>query len=455
MCKLNLGIVVAVLLTTSLQATDRKPNILLIVSDDQGYADLVCFGGKEIKTPRLDKLASQGVRCTDFYVTWPACTPSRASILTGRYPQRNGLYDMIRNDAADYGHQYTPDDYPTSAERVLGMDEREITIAQILRKAGYATAVYGKWDGGQLKRYLPLQRGFDEYFGFANTGIDYWTHERYGVPSMFRNNQPVKVEGYTTELFKKEAIGFIERNKDRPFFLYVPFNAPHIASNKEKDVQAPDDYTRPTYPNRDPANKRTKYMACVSYMDDCIGQILDRLDQLKLADDTLVIFFSDNGGGGPCDNTPLRGHKAQMFEGGLRVPFIVRFPGRIPAGAVSHEFLSTLELFPTFTKLAGGELPKGVTLDGYDMLDTLAGKAKSPRTELFSERRSDQAARVGKYKWFKQGKVEGLFDLEADIGETHDLSTQKPDVLKDVKARFANWKQQMQAAEPRGPFRDY
>ena len=246
-------------------AAPSKPNIVLIVSDDQGYADLGCCGRPELKTPNLDRLASEGVRLTNFYVTWPACTPSRSSILTGRYPQRNGLYDMIRNNEVNWDHRFTEAEYAVSPEMALGLDRREITIAEVLRKAGYATGVFGKWDSGRARRYLPQQRGFDTFFGFSNTGIDYFTHERYGIPSMFRGNERVKVEGYATDLFRREAIEFVHRNHRRPFFLYVPFNAPHGASNLERTgVQAPEEYYR-MYGNL-PPTKKQRYMACVTAM---------------------------------------------------------------------------------------------------------------------------------------------------------------------------------------------
>ncbi len=444
------------------QSADRPPNIVLIVSDDQGYADLSCLGDTQIKTPNLDRLAAEGVRCSSFYVTWPACTPSRGSLLTGRYPQRNGLYDMIRNDVADYGHEFTPETYAVTPERILGMDVREIMVSKVLKQAGYTNGVYGKWDGGQLLRYLPLQRGFDDYFGFTNTGIDYWTHERYGVPSMRRRNEPVKVEGYCTELFKDEALHFLDENKDNPFFLYIPFNAPHGASNFDKPgPQSPEEYTRRMYPDVDlkSANssivRRTVYMSCVTYMDDCIGQILDRLDEYNLTNNTLVIFFSDNGGGGGSDNKPLHGRKGWMFEGGIRVPFLARFPGVIPAGSVSDEFLTALELFPTFTSVAGGELPAGVIYDGFDMLPVLAGQQSSERQTMFWERRGDKATRVGQYKWVDSERGSGLFDLKNDIGEQHDLSQEKPQLLADLQQQFADWKQEMLNAEDRGPFKDY
>jgi arylsulfatase A-like enzyme len=458
-------------------SAERKPNIVLIVSDDQGYHDLGSFGNEEIKTPHLDKLAREGVRLTDFYVTWPACTPSRSSILTGRYPQRNGLYDMIRNDVADFGKLIPPAEYAVSPERVLGMDTREITIAQALKPAGYACGVFGKWDGGQLRRYLPLQRGFDDFYGLVNTGIDYFTHERYGVPSMYRNNQLTTEDRgtYATDLIEREALRFIREHKQQPFFLYLPFNAPHGGSNLDPKIrglaQAPEEYkklyphlkdgfqqgTRYGKPAQVPTREMRKleYLACVTCMDDAIGEVLKALDEYHLAEDTLVIFFSDNGGSGDADNTPLRGHKGQMFEGGIRVPCIAKFPGRIPNGTLSHEFLTSLELFPTFCEVAGTALPPGVAYDGFNMLPVLPGKASSRRNEMYWERQDDQAARVGNMKWIRTPTAESLFDLSNDLSEKHNLAKSQPEKLANMRAHFDHWKQEMNAAEPRGPFRDY
>jgi len=444
----------------------RPPNILLIVSDDQGYRDLGCYGGAEIKTPHLDRLAAGGVRLTDFYVTWPACTPSRGSLLTGRYPQRNGTYDMFRNDKVDDDYLYPPSEYATSWEMIGGMDTREVLIPRVLKEAGYASGIFGKWDLGQLQRFLPLQRGFDEFYGFTNTGIDYWTHERYGVPSMRRGNAPTTEDKgtYCTDLFGREALRFIREQKDRPFFCYVPFNAPHGASNLDRPrpgVQAPLEYIQKHYGPYDPAHphtresRRKRYMAAVTYMDEAIGEMLDLLEETGQADNTLVIFFSDNGGGGGADNAPLRGGKSRMFEGGLRVPCLLRWPGVIPAGTVCREFLTSLEIFPTLCKVAGAATPAGVELDGFDMLPVLTGKRQSSRQEMFWQRRADKAARVGHWKWVESSRGSGLFDLSNDIAEQHDLSQENPEKLSHLKARFAAWTKRMNQADPRGPFRDY
>jgi arylsulfatase A len=460
-------------------AEKQTPNILLIVSDDQGYRDLGCFGSEEIKTPNLDRLAKGGVRLTNFYVSWPACTPSRGSLLTGRYPQRHGVYDMIRNEAPDYGKRYTPAEYEATFERIGGMDTREVLLPKLLKQAGYTSGIYGKWDLGSLQRYLPTARGFDDFYGFVNTGIDYFTHERYGVPSMYHNNRPTEEDKgtYCTDLFQREAVRFLNESHDRPFFLYVPFNAPHGASNLDPKIrsgaQAPEKY-KAMYPelqakagfvermrygkpalsaNRE--KRRLEYAASITCMDDAIGELLDLLERHNIADNTIVIFFSDNGGGGGSDNSPLRAGKGSMYEGGIRVPCIVRYPKRVPAGSKSDEFLTSMEIMPTLLTIAGVETPADLKLDGWDMLPVLAGKASSPRTEMFWQRKDHKAARVGNWKLVDTPVGGGLFDLSNDIGEKHDLSDKLPDKLQELQKAFAQWRKEMDAAEPRGPFRDF
>ena len=364
-------------------------------------------------------------------------------------------YDMIRNNTADYGVTFTPATYAVSPEMTLGLDLREVTIAQVLKKAGYQTGIFGKWDSGRARRFLPLQRGFDTFFGFCNTGIDYFTHERYGYPSMFRNNDEIKEEGYATDLFARESLEFIRRNRQRPFFLYVPFNAPHGASNFNRDgAQAPGDYIR-MYGGEPPGNRRERYLGSVSSMDHAIGRILAELDEQQLREDTLVIFFSDNGGSGDASNGPLRGRKAQMFEGGIRVLAAARWPGRIPAGKVNGEFLTALEVLPTLAGVAGAALPDSVVLDGFDMLPVLRGKAASKRREMYWQRRDDKAARYENWKWVESERGSGLFDLSKDIGEQNDLSVSRPEMLSEIKSRWEAWRKEMDDAEVRGPFRNY
>ena len=455
---------------------------MLIVSDDQGYRDLGCFGSKEILTPQLDRLAKEGTKLTQFYVTWPACTPSRGSILTGRYPQRNGIYDMIRNEAPDYGYKYKPGEYEATFERIGGMDTREVLLPELLKSAGYVSGIFGKWDLGVHRRFLPLARGFDEFYGFVNTGIDYYTHERYGVPSMYRNNTPTTADKgtYCTDLFEREATRFLKTHHKKPFFLYLPFNAPHNASNLNPAIRAGaqgPESTKKLYPhlqaeagfterkfgkygeklfkvpNR--AAKRLEYAASITAMDAAIGRVLDLLDHYQVADNTLVIFFSDNGGGGASDNTPLRGGKGQMFEGGLRVPCIIRWPGRVPAGKTSDAFLTSLEILPTLLKSCQVKPPQDIILDGFDLLPVLQGETPSTRNTMFWQRRHDIGVRVGDWKWVNSSRGSGLFNLKTDIGEQQDLSATHPEKLKELKQHFARWKKQMNAAEPRGPFRDY
>lgn len=460
-------------------AADR-PNILLIVSDDQGYHDLGAVNA-EIITPSLDRLAREGTRLTSFYVAWPACTPSRGSLLTGRYPQRNGIYDMIRNEAPDFGHRYDPEEYAVSWERVGGMDEREILLPKMLKTAGYPSAIFGKWDLGIHRRYLPLARGFDEFYGFVNTGIDYYTHERYGVPSLFRNDAPTEADKgtYCTYLFEREALRFLENHAGKePFFLYVPFNAPHGSSSLDSKirgtVQAPPEFEKLYPPVRTEYEKGSRYgeeglvpskekryrdyRAAVTCMDASIGRMLELLDQKGIADNTIVIFFSDNGGSGGAKNGPLRGHKGDTWEGGIRVLSLVRWKaGGVPAGTVNDAFLSSLELFPSLAAAAGATLPGGVTLDGFDWWPCLRGESDSPRQSMFWKRQGRLGARVGHWKWVDMdGKSGGLYDLSADIGETKDLSAEKPDILARVKAQYDAWyRETMIEAEPRGPFKDF
>jgi arylsulfatase A-like enzyme len=459
-----------------------RPNILLIISDDQGYFDMGCLGTRPVLTPNLDRLADEGVRATSFYVTAPACTPSRSSILTGRYPQRNGLYDLVRNDLVNYGHLYTPIEYETSPEMTLGLDPREQTLGNLLQRAGYRTGVVGKWDMGQAKRYLPLQRGFDFFYGIGNNGIDYYTHERYGVPSMFRGNDRTDADkgAYATDLFKREALRFITGSGKQPWFLYLAFTAPHSGSSFAPEtkpvpvpeqassarnvraakrppgvgVQAPEKYTTP-YVEKVMDEKLARYYGAITCMDEAIGSVLALLKDRGEDRNTLVLFLSDNGGSGNGGNAPLRGGKGNMFEGGIRVPFVAWWPERLPAGKVSDQFLTSLEIFPTIAAAAGSKLDKRIKIDGFNMLPVLRGEKESLRTAMFWEWRENRAVRMDNWKWVESGTASGLFDLRIDAYEKRDLSIERSEILLEVKSRFAAWRTEMDATEPRGPFRNY
>jgi len=437
-------------------------NIILIVSDDQGYNDLGVCGSPDVKTPNLDRLASEGIRLTSFYVTASASTPSRCSLLTGRYPQRNGTYELFRNDRVDDGYQYNEYEYRTSPERILGTDVREVLLPQLLKKAGYVTGIFGKWDMGQLRRFLPLQRGFDHFYGFVNTGIDYYTHERYGVHSMYRSNEPsLEDKGiYSTYLFEREAVRFVKENRDKPFFLYLPFNSPHGSSSLDPEIrgtiQAPPEYLA-LYPEGISVREKRRrgYMAATTCMDNAIGNLLHIVDSLGLEKNTIVIFFSDNGGGTGSINSPLRGGKATMWEGGLRVPCIVKWPGHIKQGSVSANFVSSLELFPTILEAAGIEKPESLVIDGFSILPLLKGIKELKRDEMYWEFRDEYAARIGNLKWIEAGKASGLYDLTKDIGEKNDLSGSEKNTVDMIIGKFHKWQSEMNESEPRGPFRDY
>ncbi len=455
------------------------PNVVMIVSDDQGYRDLGCFGSDEVLTPNLDRLAGEGVRLTNFYVTWPACTPSRGSLLTGRYPQRNGIYDMIRNEAPDYGYKYTPAEYAVSFERIGGMDTREILLPALFNSQGYLSGIFGKWDLGAQRRFLPLARGYNRFYGFVNTGIDYFTHERYGMPSMFRDNSPTEEDKgtYCTDLFLREAENFLRDFHRRRFTLYLPFNAPHGASNLDpvirSSAQAPEE-SKALYPQlmaeaglqpserygepgqtRNKAGRRLEYVASISHMDQAIGRVLDLLDEYQLTDNTIVIFFSDNGGSGSSDNGILRGHKGDLFEGGVRVPAIVRYPAKIPAGQVRDGFCSSLDILPTLLRECQVNPDQNLILDGFDLMPMLANNQPSPRNNMFWQRRTDRAARVGDWKWVDSTKGSGLYNLQDDPSEKTDLSEKNPAQLRKLVNAFKRWRQEIDQSEPRGPFRDF
>jgi arylsulfatase A-like enzyme len=415
----------ALLLMSSgvLHAADNpppKPNIVYILADDMGYADAGFNGGKEIKTPNIDKLARDGAILKSFYVQ-PVCSPTRAALMTGRYAVRTGVYTVVRPHAP-WG---------------LKLDER--TLAQALRDAGYETAITGKWHLGEFEpAYRPTRRGFDHQYGLWFGMIDYFTHRRDGQLDWHRDDQPCKDEGYSTNLLAKEACRVIrEKDPAKPLFLYLPFNAVH------SPFQVPAIYCQP-YANL--KGDRRNYAGMLAAMDEAIGQVLTALDEKKMRDNTLIIFSSDNGGPAPgkvTSNGPLRAGKGTLYEGGIRVCACVNWPGHIPAGKVINEPLHAVDWYPTLVKLAGAPPDQKLPLDGLDIWPVLTQGAKSPHDALLlcGMRAGQAAIRRGDWKLLvgagdKSGGPAALYNLASDIGEQTNLAADKPDMVKELQGKL-------------------
>jgi putative heme-binding domain-containing protein len=411
-----------------------KPNIIVILADDLGYADLGCQGCKDIPTPNIDTLARNGIRFTDGYVASPYCSPSRAALMTGRYPQR-------------FGHEFnTP-----GRRQDVGLPLTEVTLADRFKAAGYATGIVGKWHLGAGARLNPLRRGFDEFFGFAHEGHfyvgpsykgDYTSSLREKEPEydklnpILRGTRPVEEKEYLTEAFTREALAFIDRHKSHPFFLYLPYNAVH------SPMQA-----LPKYLDRFRAianKKRRVFAAMLAALDDGVGAVLKELRDQKLEENTLIVFLSDNGGPTAeltSSNLPLRGFKGEVLEGGIRIPFLVQWKGHLPAGKVYRQPISSLDILPTALAAARIKLPTDAKIDGVNLLPYLTGKDPGPPHEfLFWRLGAQLAARKGRWKLVQIGnRPPELFDLAADIGEKNNLARQKPDVLKELEAALQQW----------------
>lgn len=397
---------------------DKLPNFVIILCDDLGYQDVGCFGSPLIRTPRLDKMAAEGMRFTDFHTAAPVCTPTRAALMTGCYPLRVGLPSVI-----NYSHK-------------IGLNPDEITIAEILKSRGYATACIGKWHLGWQKEFLPVRHGFDYYYGLPFSNDMKYNNE--AVPLIRGDEiieQPAVLETLT-ERYTDEAISFIRKNRNRPFFLYLPHTSPHAplaASERFKGK-----------------SRRGLYGDVVETIDWSTGRILDVLSELGLDDNTLVIFTSDNGpwlakaDQGGCA-LPLRNGKGSTWEGGFRVPCIMRWPGRIPAGTTCTEFATVMDFLPTFARLSGASIPTDRIIDGKDIRPLMLGNpsARTPY-EVFYYYRADrlEAVRSGKWKLTlprqevgtKQEIPLSLYNLDKDIGESTDVSAKYPSIVKRLLA---------------------
>lgn len=426
------------------------PNVIIFYADDLGVGDVGCYGAQDIRTPHLDTLAGEGVRFTSYYSAAPICSPSRAALLTGRYPIRAGV---PTNVSSKPGHS--------------GMPGEQVTLAELARSRGYATGLVGKWHLGFCDETRPNAQGFDEFFGHHAGCIDFYSHMFYWQDpphhDLYRNRTEIHEEGrYMTDLIEREAIRFIAQHaagsNAKPFLLYVAFNAPHYP------MQAPERF-RKMYAHL-PA-ERAIYAAMVTRMDEAIGRILDTVRQANLTDNTFVFFASDNGattemrgnGKGGC-NGPYRGHKFSLFEGGIRMPAIISWPGRVPRGEVRDRLVCAVDIWPTVAEIIGAAPPAGHKIDGISLIPLLRDAEAPGHDALFWKHGGQEAVRQGDWKLvlnglqtFEGGKNETLkgedavflANLQTDPGESRNLSHEQPDHVRQLRRLHEAWKADVSA----------
>lgn len=420
----------------------QSPNIIVILTDDQGYGDVGFNGCTDIPTPNIDRIAANGVKFTNGYVTYAVCGPSRAGLITGRYQDRFGFG---RNPIL------APEDIN------MGLPLSEETLADVLRRVGYRSMAIGKWHLGAHERLHPLRRGFDAFFGFLSGGHQYfpesWTlqdlseiqaqYDGYRT-KLLRNYERVEEQEYLTDALSREAVSFVDRNPDQPFFLYLAYNAPH------GPLQATDTYLARFSDITD--KKRRTYAAMVSAVDDGVGRLLDRLEALDLAENTIVFFLSDNGGPeriNGSDNGPLRGQKGDLLEGGIRVPFAVQWKGTLPAGRTYERPVSSLDIFATAVAQSGAPVSKARPLDGVDLIPFLRSNGQeAPHRRLFWRKFDSESYALvdaSGYKWLveKNGVDPALYYLPEDIGEQQDRSEAERGRARRLRRQYLRWSKQL------------
>ncbi len=442
-----------ILLVTNSTFSQTQPNIVLIMADDLGYADLSCYGAENIQTPHLDALAAEGVRLTDFYANGPECTPTRTALLTGRYQQRVGGLEC----AIGLGNigRYT-EAKQLSDQGELGLPVTFNALPMMLNGQGYNTAIIGKWHLGEGEAYRPAVHGFDYSIGPLGGAVDYFHHTEpvgefigtymEGNHDFYRNDAPHQRGGYyMTHLLTDEAVEWVNIQKeDQPFFLYLPYTTPHLP------YQAPYDY-QPEKLTMEHWNKSDKevYAAMIEDMDAGIGKILDKLEEKGIADNTIVIFFSDNGPNKTGNTGPYSGNKGHVYEGGIRVPCIIRWPGKIEEGGISSQPFISMDLTASIAAITKATPPK--PLDGIDLIGHItARKADFSRDLFWRKKRAAQvrsAVRSENLKYIREedkGKFEEyLFDLKNDPGEKHDLKADRPEDFKRLKKLLAEWEEEV------------
>jgi arylsulfatase A-like enzyme len=405
-----------------------RPNVVLIITDDVGYGDIGSYGAPDIKTPNIDSLARDGTKLTDFYAA-PTCTPTRAALISGRYQQRVRLERPI-----------------TRSPQEPGLAATGRSLPQLLKNNGYATGLFGKWHLGWKPEFSPNAHGFDTFFGFKSGFVDYYRHTSGdGMDDLYENETPIKVDGYMTDLITDRSVRFIQTHASAPFFLEVTYNAAHwpfqvpdhpsVAPNNARFVQPMDDMT----------STREDYIKILERADQGVGKILDTLKRFGLAANTLVIFTNDNGGEWLSRNAPLFHRKDTLWEGGIRVPAIVRWPGHVPPGKVSSQVGITMDLTMSILAATGTPVPAAAHLEGTNLLPILEGKAPYAERTLFwrisSVDRRQLAVRQGSWKLLVDGDDALVFNLAKDIGERNDLAKEKQgqDVARRLRPLIAAW----------------
>ncbi len=432
---------------TSVSA-ELRPNIILILADDLGYGDLPAYGAKDVRVPNLDKLATEGVRFTQAYSNGPECTPSRAAILTGRHPQRPGGMEC----PVGTGNVGRYDDaIRLRAQNDLGLPPPMASLAPGLKSVGYRTAIFGKWHMGYEPKFNPLDQGFDHFLGILGGNVDYYEHvELSELPVFYEDRNPVKREGYLTDLIRDEGSAWLRSQKPEvPFFLFLSFTAPHFPFRppgvEAQPLPTAEEWTKGT---------RANYVAMIESLDSAIGKILSTLDETGAAMNTLVVFASDNGAMLPGSNAPFRDAKETLFEGGIRVPVIMRWPGKIRAGQINEQPWMLMDLTASFLAIADANPPGGRALDGYPILVDLRRGQKWPDRDFFWRARRGnrtwRAIRSGDLKWVQrddagEGKEEWLFDLSKDPGETMDLKPTRTEDAKRLFERVKSWELEVQS----------
>ena len=424
--------------TQSKEKSENKPNIVLIMADDLGYGELSCYGSAKIKTPNIDKLAARGIKFLDFHANGPVCSPTRAALMTGKYQQRTGVEGVIT--AANH--------------RDVGLNLEETTLAEVLKKQGYTCGMFGKWHLGYAEEFNPIYQGFDKFVGFVSGNIDYHSHiDQEGYLDWWKGNKIDDEEGYTTDLITKYGIDFIKKNNPeetgKPFFLYLPHESPHYPIQGRNDLPVRKEGSGKFIRKVPKDSVQIIYKEMIETLDEGVGEIIQTLSDEGLDKNTIVIFCSDNGAAaGRGDNGVLRSFKASVYEGGHRVPAIIKYPVRIKEGAVSDAPVMSMDFLPTFIDFSGGKATV-TSMDGISIKNLLLNGDKLPERDLFWSFGNKDAVRSGKWKLVTiqskdETKIE-LFDLEKDLSEKNDLSTKETELVKELLLKLENWKKDVRA----------